>query len=231
MPSPFSPSSDAAPYPSVIIHDHPRKKNTVKSPPFSSDAAPYLYDHTRKIITAKQPPSSSDAAPYPPPVIILEHPREKNIVKRPLFSLPPSISSPFIKSKPREKNIVVRPLFISPPRIFFPLVESKPKRFDNLQSVTSQALPQPGEKNIIKHPAFSPTSDAASLLKFHSDSDDDVPDHLPMVLKDQSASPKLGRSNTMTGTKKLTTSSKWNNGWGFWKKNEGKRGNELRGTS
>ena len=79
---PFSPSSDAAQYAPVIIYDHQRKKNTVKFPPFSSDAAPYpppviIYDHPRN--TVRQPPSSSDAAPYPPPVIILEHPRDGNM--------------------------------------------------------------------------------------------------------------------------------------------------------
>ena len=115
-----------------------------------------------------------------------------------------------------------------PPPLCFPFIRSKPKRrlsFDSMQT------PAPDEKNIVRHPAFSPTStlssDATSLT-FHSDSElyDDVPDHLPMLPKDQSGSPKLGRSNTMTGTKKSTVSSKWGYGWGVGKRNR-EKGGEL----
>ena len=119
-----------------------------------------------------------------------------------------------------------------PPPICFPFMKSKPKRRLSFDSLQQSPLPHPGpaEKNIIKHPAFSPTStmtsDAASLT-FHSDSEydlyDDVPEHLPMVPKD---SPRLGRSNTMTGTKKSTVSSKWGYGWGVGKKNKEKGGGE-----
>ena len=113
-----------------------------------------------------------------------------------------------------------------PPPICFPFIKSKPKRrlsFDSMQPVVLST--PPNEKNIVRHPAFSPTStlssDAASLT-FHSDSElyDDVPDHLPMLPKGQSGLPKLGRSNTMTGTKKSTISSKWGYGWGVGKKRE-----------
>ena len=118
-----------------------------------------------------------------------------------------------------------------PPPICFPFIKSKPKRRLSFDSLQSPALPHPDEKNIVRHPAFSPTStmssDAASLT-FHSDSElyDDVPDHLPMLSKDQSSFPKLGRSNAMTGTKKSTASSKWGYGWGVGKKNK-EKGGEL----
>lgn len=118
-----------------------------------------------------------------------------------------------------------------PPPICFPFTKSKPKRRLSFDSLQVQALPHSNEKNMVKHPAFSPTStmtsDAASLT-FHSDSEydlyDDVPDHLPMVSKGQSGSPKLGRSNTMTGTKKSMVSSKWGYGWGVGKRNKEKGG-------
>ena len=113
-----------------------------------------------------------------------------------------------------------------PPPICFPFIKSKPKRRLSFDSMQAQHL---DEKNIIRHPAFSPTStqssDAASLT-FHSDSElyDDVPDHLPMLPKDDSGRPKLNRSNTMTGTKKSTFSSKFGYGWGVGKKNREKGG-------
>lgn len=114
-----------------------------------------------------------------------------------------------------------------PPPICFPFINSKPKRrlsFDSL----SPALPHPAEKQMVRHPSFSPTStlssDAASL-EFCSDSEmyDDIPEHLP-PLKDVTGRPRLGRSNTMTGTKKSTTSSKWayGYGWGVGRKNKEK---------
>ena len=119
-----------------------------------------------------------------------------------------------------------------PPPICFPFIKSKPKRRLSFDSMQSPILPHPGpdEKNIIKHPAFSPTStmtsDAASLT-FHSDSElyDDIPDHLPMLSRDGSGRQRgLNRSNTMTGTKKSTVSSKWGYGWGVGKKNKEKGG-------
>ena len=119
-----------------------------------------------------------------------------------------------------------------PPPTCFPFIKSKPKRRLSFDSLQPPVLPHTtDEKNIIRHPAFSPTStmtmssDAASLT-FHSDSElyDDVPDHLPMLPKGQPGSPKLNRSNTVTGTKKSTVSSKWGYGWGVGKKNKGKGG-------
>ena len=251
MPPPFPLLSDAQP---VIIYDHPRKKNTVKSPPFSSDEAPYpqpviIYDHPRKKNTAKQPPFSSDAGPYPPPVVILEHPREKNTVKHRPFSsdavpYPPVV----ILDDTREKNIVWYPPFSSDaapypqPVIIYDhprkknTVKHPPSSSDTASYpppliIVEPPLPHPCEKNIVKPPLFSPPSNDASLLTFHSDSeddlyDDDAPDHLSMVPKDQSADPKLIRSNNMTGTKKLKAFSKLNYGWGFWKKKEENNGGE-----
>ena len=73
------------------------------------------------------------------------------------------------------------------------------------------------------------TSDAASLT-FHSDSEydlyDDARHRLPMIPQDQFGSPKLGRSNTMTGTKKSMVSSRFGYGWGIGKKNK-EKGGEL----
>ena len=111
-----------------------------------------------------------------------------------------------------------------PPPICFPFLKSKPRRRLSFDSLQSPALLQPDEKNVVRHPAFSPastlSSDAASLT-FHSDSElyDDVPEHLPTVSKDR---PRLGRSNTTTGTKKSTNSSKWGYGWGIGKRNKEK---------
>ena len=105
-----------------------------------------------------------------------------------------------------------------PPPICLPFLNKKPKRRLSFDSMQSPALLHAAEKNVVRHPAFSPTStmssDAASLI-FHSDSEiyDDVPEHLP-------GRPKLGRSNTMTGTKKST--SKWGYGWGIGKRNKEK---------
>jgi Xaa-Pro aminopeptidase len=116
-----------------------------------------------------------------------------------------------------------------PPPICFPFIKSKPKRRLSFDSMQPAALSPTNEKNIVRHPAFSPTStlssDAASLT-FHSDSElyDDIPDHLPMLPKDQSVFPKLSRSTTVTGTKKSTVSSKWGYGWGIGKKNKEKGG-------
>ena len=71
------------------------------------------------------------------------------------------------------------------------------------------------------------TSDAASLT-FHSDSElyEDVPDNLPILSRSQSGSPRLARSNTMTGTKKSMVSSKFGYGWGLGKRNK-EKGAEL----
>ena len=249
-------SSDAAPYPQpVIIYDHPRKKNTVKSPPFSSDAAPYpppviILEQPREKSTVKHRPFSSDAAPYPPPVIISDHPRKKNTVKSPPFSsdtapYPPPV---IISDHPRKKNTVKHPTSSSdaapypPPVIIYDhprkknTVKHPPSSSDTASYpppliIVEPPLPHPCEKNIVKPPLFSPPSNDASLLTFHSDSDDDLydddaPDHLSMVPKEQSADPKQGRSNNMTGTKKLKAFSKLNYGWGFWKKKEENNGGE-----
>ena len=110
-----------------------------------------------------------------------------------------------------------------PPPICFPFFNSKPKRRLSFDSMQAPVLPSSDEKKIVRHPSFSPTStlssDAASIT-FHSDSEiyDDVPDHLPRLLKDEAGRPKLARSNTMTGTKKSTVSSRWGYGWGIGRK-------------
>jgi Xaa-Pro aminopeptidase len=115
-----------------------------------------------------------------------------------------------------------------PPPLCFPFIKSKPKRRLSFDSMSPPLL-HTEEKNIIKHPAFSPsstlTSDAASLT-FHSDSElyDDVPDHLPRLPKGESGRPWLSRSNAVTGTKKSTVSAKWGYGWGVGKKNKEKGG-------
>ncbi|KAF8802714.1 hypothetical protein BYT27DRAFT_7111883 [Phlegmacium glaucopus] len=116
-----------------------------------------------------------------------------------------------------------------PPPICFPFLNSKPKRRLSFDSMQPSVLPHSDEKKIIRHPSFSATStlssDAVSLA-FHSDSEkyDEVPERLPVLLKDETGRPKLGRSNTMTGTKKSTASSKWGHGygWGIGKKNKDK---------
>ena len=61
--------------------------------------------------------------------------------------------------------------------------------------------------------------------------DDDAPDHQLMVPKDQSADPKLGRFNNMTGPKKLKAFSKLNYGWGLWKKDEENGGESSHATT
>ena len=101
---------------------------------------------------------------------------------------------------------------------------SKPKLRLSIDSLQFAApLPHPDEKNIVEDPAFLPSSNAACLLTFRSDSEynfyNDVPGHLPMGPNYQYADSMLGRSNTMTCTKKLMAFSKWNCRWKFWKKN------------
>ena len=101
---------------------------------------------------------------------------------------------------------------------------SKPKLRLSIDSLQFAApLPHPDEKNIVEDPAFSPSANADCLLTFRSDSEynfyNDVPGHLPMGPNYQYADSMLGRSNTMTCTKKLMAFSKWNCRWKFWKKN------------
>ncbi|GLB45010.1 putative peptidase M24B family protein [Lyophyllum shimeji] len=110
-----------------------------------------------------------------------------------------------------------------PPPICFPFVGgSKPKRRLSWSSGSRAS-----QDNMIRHPSYSPTStltDAAESLTFHSDSEkyDEVPKTLPELHTDSKGRPKLTRSNTMTGTKKSTASSKWGYGWGVGKKQKEK---------
>ena len=179
---------------------YPGEKNIDKAPPFS----PSSNVHPPPPLVKSKPKRglSSDTLQSPAP---LPHPGEKSIVKPPTFSL--SSNAP--------------PL---PPPICIPSVMSKPKLRLSIDSLQFAApLPHPDEKNIVEDPAFSPSANAACLLTFCSDSEynfyNDVPGHLPMGPNYQYADSMLGRSNTMTSTKKLMAFSKWNCRWKFWKKN------------
>jgi Xaa-Pro aminopeptidase len=59
-------------------------------------------------------------------------------------------------------------------------------------------------------------------LTFHSDSEiyDEVREIVPRHSNSKAEKGRLGRSNTMTGTKKSTASSKWGYGWGAGKMKE-----------
>ncbi|KAF9526867.1 aminopeptidase-P [Crepidotus variabilis] len=110
-----------------------------------------------------------------------------------------------------------------PPPICFPFTNKKPRRrlsWSSSDRSRSPMPPGPSEKNIVRHPSFSPTSTVttqAESITFHSDSEiyDEVPDTLP-ILKDSKGRPKLARSNTMTGSKK------WGYGWGAGRKDKEK---------
>ncbi|KDR67798.1 hypothetical protein GALMADRAFT_257642 [Galerina marginata CBS 339.88] len=114
-----------------------------------------------------------------------------------------------------------------PPPICFPFTSSKPKRRLSWSSAESPLRHPHPEQKIVRHPSFSPTSTLTShpdSLTFHSDSENygELPSVLPVLQKDEKGRPKLGRSNTMTGTKKSTASSKWGYGWGVGRKNKEK---------
>ncbi|KAF8655608.1 hypothetical protein AX16_002990 [Volvariella volvacea WC 439] len=76
----------------------------------------------------------------------------------------------------------------------------------------------------IKRPSYSPTStmtSEADNLTFVTDSEryDEIPQEIAQVhYKDKG--PQLVRSNTMTGTKKAASGSKWGYGWGIGKQKE-----------
>lgn len=116
-----------------------------------------------------------------------------------------------------------------PPPICFPFSSSKPKRRLSWSS-SNRSLPLPPgpqDAKAVRHPAYSPTSTFTSQadgLTFHSDSEkyDELPSVLPVLQKGEKGRPKLGRSNTMTGTKKSTASSRWGYGWGVGKKDKQK---------
>lgn len=111
------------------------------------------------------------------------------------------------------------------PGICFPFIGSKPKRRLSWSSagMTPSQTSRP-EDQMIRHPSYSPTSTVtgADSVAFHSDSEkySEIPSTLPELQKDNKGRPKLVRSNTMTGTKKSTLSSKWGYGWGIGKKKE-----------
>ncbi len=109
-----------------------------------------------------------------------------------------------------------------PPPICFPFTSKKPRRPVSWSSSERSGSPMPlsrSEHRIVRHPSYPPSSTLTShaeSITFHSDSEkyDEVPETLPMNFKDEKGRPKLVRSNTMTGTKKSTASSKWGYGWG-----------------
>jgi len=112
-----------------------------------------------------------------------------------------------------------------PPPSCFPFNSSKPKRRLSWSSADSQVpLPVPSkEQKMVRHPSFSPTTTLTSRpesITFHSDSE--MYDEVPLTLPPRSKEPKLGRFNTMGGTKKSTLSSKWGYGWGVGKKGKEK---------
>lgn len=79
-----------------------------------------------------------------------------------------------------------------------------------------------GSRGRSASPASALTS-AAESLTFHSDNESTyagLPTVLPSVQHDSKGRSKLGRSNTMTGTKKSTASSKWGYGWGVGRKDK-----------
>jgi Xaa-Pro aminopeptidase len=105
-----------------------------------------------------------------------------------------------------------------PPPICFPFTSKRPKRPVSWSSSERSRSPLPfshSERRIVRHPSY-PTSTHAESITFHSDSEkyDEVPEALPANYKGEKGRPKLARSNTMTGTKKSTASSKWGYGWG-----------------
>ncbi len=120
-----------------------------------------------------------------------------------------------------------------PPPICFPFSSSKPKRRLSWSS-SNRSLPlppAPQDAKAIRNPAYSPTSTLTSQadgLTFHSDSEkyDELPTVLPVLQKGEKGRPKLGRSNTMTGTKKSTASNRWGYGWGVGKKDKQKEAEE-----
>ena len=121
-----------------------------------------------------------------------------------------------------------------PPPICFPFTSKKPRRRTSFSSVDSPHSPLPhpyAEQKIVRHPSYSQTSSftsQAESLTFHSDSEiyDEVRELVPTSSKNEKGRYKLARSNTMTGTKKSTASSKWGYGWGA-----GKRDKAMDGDS
>ena len=116
-----------------------------------------------------------------------------------------------------------------PPPICFPFTSKKPRRRTSFSSVDSPRSPLPhpySEQKIVRHTSLSQTStftsEAESLI-FHSDSEiyDEVRELVPTSSKNEKGRYKLVRSNTMTGTKKSTASSKWGYGWGAGKRDKG----------
>ncbi|KAJ8463214.1 hypothetical protein ONZ45_g17659 [Pleurotus djamor] len=115
-----------------------------------------------------------------------------------------------------------------PPPICFPFIGSKPKRRISWTNTDHSVETVPRDQ-IIRQGSFSGTSTLTSApadLAFASDSEkyDEVPTTMPVVPagpSDDVKKGKLTRSNTMTGTKKSTASSKWGYGWGIGKRGAG----------
>lgn len=111
-----------------------------------------------------------------------------------------------------------------PPPICFPFISKQQKRRISIADAASD-FSHP-HAHLTRHPssaAYSPTSTLTSdadNLTFRTDSEkyDEVPSFIAGGEKEMKASVKLSRGNTMTGTKKSTTSSKWGYGWGLGKK-------------
>ncbi|TFK44086.1 aminopeptidase-P [Crucibulum laeve] len=113
-----------------------------------------------------------------------------------------------------------------PPPICFPFGNNKAGRRLSWSDSEASRDSYQAERGAVLNQPTRPTSASSSMtqqpsrpvsLSFQSDSEkyDDVPIALPDKTK-----PKLMRGNTMTGTKKSTTSSKWGYGWGIGKKDK-----------
>lgn len=113
----------------------------------------------------------------------------------------------------------------------FPFSGSKkPKRrlsWSSSEGASRNSVPNSIPQDLSRDPlarkdSYSTSSTLTSHadnLTFVSDSEkyDDVKEMEPI---DSKGRPTLGRSNTMTGTKKSTTSNKWGYGWGLGKQKE-----------
>jgi len=123
-----------------------------------------------------------------------------------------------------------------PPPICFPFSSKKPRRrlswSSSDRSRSPIPLPHPEPRTqIVRHPSYSATSSVTShaeSLTFHSDSEiyDEVRELVPRQSKSKDDKGRLGRSNTMTGTKKAVVSQKWGYGWGAGKRDK-EKGREV----
>ena len=122
-----------------------------------------------------------------------------------------------------------------PPPICFPFSSKKPRRrlswSSSDRSHSPMPLPHPEPKaQIVRHPSYSASTVTShgDSLTFHSDSEiyDEVRELVPRHSNSKVDKGRLGRSNTMTGTKKSTVSAKWGYGWGVGKRDR-EKGRDL----